>query len=492
MEIDRKSLGRFILSFLIGALALSSFSLFQKKLLGLPLIIEPHAFIVPILFGGFSGLAVAVANMRLRASRETLKDFVDNIGELIQIVDSQGNFLFVNRAWCETLGYTRQEVKSLSLFDVIHPDHLGTCTELFSGLISGQMEETSINAVFVSKSGKKVYLDGKANGKVKNKRIISTRTICRNVSAEQEAIAFKKIAATIFENSKEGFVVVKPDMTINYVNRAFTRIAGYTKEESMGENVHTAFPSSKNLCENRETLSKELKTKGYWEGELWNKRKDGELYPVQLKVSAIKDEAGKISHYAGIFSDRSSEKEKERHLHYLATHDSLTNLPNREMFLEFASISLAEAKATKSSFVIMFIDLDHFKNVNDQYGHLLGNQILHLAAQRLASTVRQNDMVARFGGDEFTALFKNIQSKKDAHKIAEKILDTISIPFSLEQQNIKISASIGVSMYTNHHKIEIMLNEADKAMYAAKENCRTRIQFTHPNDEQPRLLDDLA
>jgi len=491
MEIDRKNLGRVILSFFAGASLLNIFSLFQKKLLGLPLILELNAFIVPTLFGGFSGLAIAVTNMRLRASRERIRDFLNNVGELIQIVDPDGKFLFVNHAWTKTLGYTREEADSLTLFDIVHPDHVESCKKLFHSLIGGEEESVAIKTIFLSKNGRMVYLDGKANAKIKNNRMISTRTVFRDVTAEQKGTEFKKIAANIFENSKEGLVIVKPDLTISYANQAFVHITGYTTEESMGKSVYTVFPMSKSAVKNTRSLSSDLVQKGYWEGELWNERKNGELYPIRLKITAIKGDQGEISHYAGIFSDMSDEKEKERHLHYLATHDSLTNLPNREMFLEFASISLSEAKATQSSFVIMFIDLDDFKIVNDQHGHLLGDQLLQLAAQRLASTVRQNDIVARFGGDEFTALFKNVRSTKDATKIAEKIIDTLSIPFSLNKQNIQISASIGISMYSHHDNIETLLKEADKAMYAAKRDCQKRIQFTRPNDAQPRLMDDL-
>lgn len=482
---------KYLGAFLLGAFLLSLFSLFQKRLLGLPFSLAPKAFIIPILFGGISGLSLSIYYIRLRASRERMRDFINNVADIIQIIDQDGNFLFVNNAWKKTFGYSSQEIKNLNVFDLVHPDHLLDCQKVFQDIFEGEECNEKIDPVFISKEGNSVYLKGNISNRIEKGNVISTRGIFRDVTEEEKAEEFKRLTANILENTNEGVMIVDKQMRPVFVNKAFSKISGYSKREAESGSVHSVFPILDKDQRARKEVIESLATKGNWGGELSSRKNNGVGYALQISISAILNKREEITHYVGIFTDVSKRKEEKEQLYHVAMHDSLTNLPNREMFFELVTIASREAKEKNTSFAVLFIDLDNFKEVNDQYGHLAGDKFLELFAQRLRNNIRKTDTPARIGGDEFTVLLSNIWSEEDAKKIAEEIKASISNPFNLQKATVSVTASIGITLYTQDDEVSQLIKSADHAMYKAKKDGKNCIRFNLTRDTRPISEDVL-
>lgn len=468
---------KYLGAFLAGAFLLSAFSMLQKKMLGLVFSLAPRAFLIPILFGGFSGLALSVVYIRLRASRERMRDFLNNIDDIVQIVDKDGNFVFVNQSWHKTLGYSRAEAKELKVFDIVEPTHLEKCKFFFCEIFSSGEEAKDYETVFLSKSGEKIYLEGRINCRFEKGEAVSTRTIFRDISEKRKAREFQKVVSSIFEKTQEGVAITDAERSVTFINHAFTTITGYTEKQALGMHIHELIRDSGNDLSLTNMMRNALRENEYWHGELWTKRKNNERYPLEITINAITNTESEITNYACVFSDISKRKDDEMRLNHLATHDMLTNLLNRETFYRRAKASILEAEKKDTNFAILFLDLDGFKYVNDQYGHYAGDTLLQLIAQRLNHGTRKDDILARFGGDEFAVLLNSINSLDDAKKRAEGILCKLEAPYNFGDISVQITASIGISLHTKDVQINEMLMEADKAMYAAKRLGKNRACF---------------
>lgn len=281
----------------------------------------------------------------------------------------------------------------------------------------------------------------------------------------------------LFDAINNGITITDKYSSIIYTNAAFTKITGYSKEEAKGQNpgiLHSGRHNEKFF----KNMWQKIITQGYWEGEIWNRRKSGEIYPEFLTISKIQHVNSDDCFYIGIFSDISFlKKDLKKNLH-LAFYDPLTHLPNRSLYLNRINHLIESNKRSKIPLAIFYMDLDKFKLVNDTYGHCVGDKLLAIAGKRLASTVRKGDTIARVGGDEFTAILTNVENKVSATQFAQRILKTIEKPFLIEGHTIHISISIGVSFYPDDaDTIEKLLTNADKAMYKAKKSG-TKIAYS--------------
>jgi diguanylate cyclase (GGDEF)-like protein/PAS domain S-box-containing protein len=268
-------------------------------------------------------------------------------------------------------------------------------------------------------------------------------------------------------------MVTDPRARIVSVNTAFTAITGYTPKEVVGDDARI-FQSGLHDAKFYRDMWTTLIETGGWRGEVWNRRKNGEAYPAWLTLSVVKDERGRTTHYAGIFMDVTTQKQAEEYLRHRATHDPLTDLPNRELFRDRLSQVLSLAHREKRMAAVMLLDLDHFKPVNDRLGHATGDQVLQGVAQRLLAGLRDCDTAARLGGDEFAVLLPEIADAEAAVPVAQRLLETLARPFVFGDQSCSISASIGISLYPAHgDTADALLSSADSAMYFAKQrrNC---------------------
>jgi two-component system, chemotaxis family, CheB/CheR fusion protein len=283
----------------------------------------------------------------------------------------------------------------------------------------------------------------------------------------------------VFDRIKNGIIITDENSIILYCNPGFTQITGYTSDEAVGENI-TILRSGRHNNNFYQQMQDKILREGFWEGEIWNRRKSGQIYPELLTISKLTQ--AKRNYYIGVFSDITFlEEDVEKKLH-LAFYDPLTELPNRHLYFDRARHALAQAEhSEKKPVTIAFMDLDNFKEINDQLGHDIGDKVLKIVGERLTSTVRANDTIARIGGDEFTAILNSSTDKTSATRFAKRIIDTIEQPFILEGHTIKISMSIGLSFYpTDSDNINELLKHADQAMYIAKRGPEKIVCYSAP------------
>ncbi len=291
----------------------------------------------------------------------------------------------------------------------------------------------------------------------------------RDITRRKQNESSMRLANQAFENSLEGIAITDAACNILTVNNAFTVITGYSMEEVVGRNPRL-LSSGRQTREFYDEMWRSVDACGKWQGEIWNIRKNGDIYPQWLNISRVTDEHGNVSNYVGVFSDISERKSAEERILHQVYYDQLTDLPNRVLFTDRLNQVMGMAKRHQDQhFAVMFLDLDRFKVVNDSMGHDAGDQLLQQVAHRLRGSVRETDTVARMGGDEFTVVLSEIATPKHAAAVAQKILDAFRPPFHLNGEEVYVSASIGISVYPEDGTtIELLLKNADMAMYRAK------------------------
>lgn len=286
-----------------------------------------------------------------------------------------------------------------------------------------------------------------------------------------------RLMTKVFENAREGVVIARPDSTIISVNKAFTKVTGYTMEEVIGK-TPAVLRSDRQETSFYQAMWQELQEYGQWQGEIWNRNKQGEDYLEWLSISEVRNDDGELSHYVGIFSDITSIKENEAKLQYLAHYDQLTGLPNRILFIDRLKQAIAQGKRAHQQVAVMFLDLDGFKAVNDTLGHTAGDEMLRQVAKRLTQCLRATDTVARFGGDEFTVVLAAVDDLGDIIKVANKIISEVALPYDLDGNEALVTTSIGISTYPQHgEEPEILIHRADNAMYHAKRHGKNHHEF---------------
>jgi diguanylate cyclase (GGDEF)-like protein/PAS domain S-box-containing protein len=427
------------------------------------------------------------AETALRASHETLRGILDTTLDGYWCTDGQGRLLDVNPAYCRQSGYSREELLRMRIPDLeaaenpaetaAHLRHLMQhgC-DLFES--KHRRKDGSVWDVEISAT----YRSGLAGGQL--------FVFVRDITERKRADAEVRIAAATFE-SQDGIIVTDADSVILRVNRAFCQITGYTAEEVVGQKPHL-FKSDRHDAEFFRAMWDTIYRTGGWQGEIWDRRKNGEIYPKWLTITAVRDSKGIVTHYVGTHSDITERKRAEEQVHQLAFYDTLTQLPNRRLFNDRLSQTMAANKRNGCHGALIFIDLDNFKPLNDTYGHAVGDLLLIEAADRLRACVREMDTVSRFGGDEFVVMLGQLANDRDgsqalARGIAEKIRARLSAPYCMTIENHeggevaiehRCSASIGVALFIGQASTpDDILKQADMAMYQAKESGRNSIRF---------------
>ncbi len=294
-----------------------------------------------------------------------------------------------------------------------------------------------------------------------------------------------RIAATAFE-SQEGMMITDENGTILRINHAFSKITGYSAEEVIGKNPRIL---SSGLQDNLfyQNFWEILNEIGIWDGEILNRRKNGEEYPEHLTVTAVKDTHGKITNYVATLTDITNSKAAKEEIERLAFYDSLTQLPNRRLLIDRLKQSLAASARSGQKGALIFLDLDHFKTLNDTLGHDTGDLLLQQVSERLKLCVREEDTVSRFGGDEFVVMLENLsldeyEAAKLAEKVGEKILQSLNLPYLLGTNHYKTTSSIGITLLNDHDSnVEDLLKQADIAMYQSKKSGRNAVSFFDPD-----------
>ncbi len=285
------------------------------------------------------------------------------------------------------------------------------------------------------------------------------------------------LSTIAFEHSDEGFIIADKDSNIIEVNQAFSDILGYSKQEVLGKSPRL-LQSGRQDKNFYRTMWKSIKKTGQWQGEIWNRHKNGSSVPVLMTINQAKDERGELTHYVCVFTDISDFKASQQRMYHLAHQDAVTGLPNRLLFNERLEQAIKSAERRSTGLAVIFADLDNFKNINDSFGHPVGDQLLKAVAQRLAGALRKNDTVARLGGDEFVILLKDISTPEHAEITVKKLLSTFSEPIALAEQKIHITTSLGICICPRDGKdVTTLTRNADAAMYHAKNQGRNTYHF---------------
>ncbi|WP_372598391.1 EAL domain-containing protein [Amphritea sp.] len=286
-----------------------------------------------------------------------------------------------------------------------------------------------------------------------------------------------RMNAAVFETTNEGIIITTPDARIISVNPAFTEITGYTAEEVIGKTPQL-FQSGKQKDSFYQEMWQTLEQEGSWSGEVWNKRRNGSIYPQWLSIAAVRNSDGTLEQYVAVFSDMTQRKDAEEKIIQQANFDALTALPNRTMLKRELAQIQQHCDQTDSNCALLFIDLDRFKAVNDTLGHSVGDEMLQQVSVRLAAVIRDTDLLTRFGGDEFVIVLQNIAEPDDAALTAKRVIEVLSPPFQLAGRTLYIGASVGISCYpSDASNCDSMLRNADMAMYLAKDRGRNQYQF---------------
>ncbi|GAB4211492.1 MAG: hypothetical protein Fur007_01920 [Rhodoferax sp.] len=282
-------------------------------------------------------------------------------------------------------------------------------------------------------------------------------------------------AACVFDNTREGIIISAGDGTIVDVNPAFTRITGYSRDEVIGKNPRI-LNSGRQDKAFYQAMWQELDKNGYWSGEVWNRRKDGEIFAEILTISAVTDSADVVQYYVAVFTNITSMKQYQSELEHIARFDSLTDLPNRLLLTDRLQQAMHQTVRRQNLLAVAFIDLDGFKAVNDQHGHRAGDLVLATVAQRMQQALREGDTLARNGGDEFVAVLVDLPMREQALVLAERLLAAAAQPIAHEGVPLQVSASIGLSFYPQHPApdLQALLRQADEAMYQAKQSGKNQ------------------
>ena len=303
----------------------------------------------------------------------------------------------------------------------------------------------------------------------------------------------RQLAERIIDSSLEGIIIADSRSRIEFVNRAFTHMTGYTAEEVIGK-TPSLLSSGRHDAEFYRQMWEVLRRDGYWRGEVWNRRKSGELYLEMLTITAITDDTGAVSHYAALFSDITHLRENEEHIRKLAYYDALTGLPNRRLLEDRLELAIRHAHRNQSRLAVIFIDLDHFKQVNDTLGHAFGDELLVMMAERLQMGLREDDTLARLGGDEFLVLLPGLEEIDEVTRIARRLIEMVCAPCVIEGQEFRLGCSLGISLYPDDATTgSTLVHNADMAMYRAKQEGRNgyRLYRNEMNlhDDRQRALE---
>ena len=423
------------------------------------------------------------ARNALRQSEAYLKAVTDAVPDVFMVLDEQGTYLKVSTPQHELLAAEQSKLLNRRLQDVLPKEQADRFLEFIARTLDTD-QPLSIEYSMQTLAGIRTFeararrLEVMVGGR--RAVVLLARDISDRVALELD----QRIAAIAFE-SQQGMLVTDAQTRIIKANRAFSAITGYSEAEVLGQPTRI-LGSGHQGAEFYQQMWKALYESGGWQGEIWNRRKSGEAFPEWLTISAVHDAKGRLTNYVASLTDISERKDAEEKIQHLAFYDPLTNLPNRRLMRQRLEQALVVCRREQHYAALIFLDLDDFKNVNDLYGHQIGDGMLCQVAERLRHALRERDTVARFGGDEFVVLLEGLEvnateAATQVEHIGRKLLQTLREPYLIKDQVFSSSASLGIVLFNDEqHTADELMQYADLSMYSAKAVGKDMLSFYDP------------
>jgi diguanylate cyclase (GGDEF)-like protein/PAS domain S-box-containing protein len=409
--------------------------------------------------------------------RTVLSQIVEQSSVSIETTDINGVITYVNQNFIDVTGFDSSEIvgkKPSMLKSGYH--NVSLYDDLWASITAGKHW---VGEFYNKRKNGETFWERANIYPLKNTKneISSYVAIKEDITQLKEDEKQLRLASTVFQTATEAVMVTDSNNLIIAVNHAFTLITGYQETEVVGKNP-ALLSSGHHDIDFYKQMNNEITSTGKWQGEICNRRKNGEVYYEWLSITALKNQLGEIESYVSLFSDITKRKKAEDKIYHQANYDSLTGLANRNLFIDRFEQSIAVATRENNSVALLFIDLDGFKNVNDTFGHSKGDLLLKHSAKRIENAIRTSDSVARLSGDEFAVMLCGDNDVYSNEKVATKILAELSIPFQLTEKEAYVTASIGIAIFPDDgHSTEDLLAKADNAMYKAKEKGKNNVQF---------------
>ncbi len=414
---------------------------------------------------------VARRTRALKRSEARYRLLAEHASDIIAMHRLDGRILYVSPSCERVLGYTQAQLRKLDWLAMMHPADVGRVRTVMADLAANRLSESLLTYRLLGRHGEYVWMESQAV-LVQAQEPATVLTITRDIQRRVETEAHLRLLTKVFSHSSEGIMITDENGTILEVNQSFVDITQYSREEAQGQAASLIYAGTQALG-GQTSLWQQISAQERWEGEVSSRRKDGRPYPQWLAISQVRDADGQVSHYIGIFTDITERKQQQAQIAQLAYYDQLTGLPNRTLLMDRIEQMLTRARRSQQRCGLLFIDLDHFKAINDSLGHDMGDRLLQGVAQRLQGSVRQQDTVARLGGDEFIIALEELHEVQDAVRVAEEVLAALDEPIMLDGKPVRAAPSIGIAIYPDDGQSRTdLLRAADSAMYQAKASGR--------------------
>ena len=425
-----------------------------------------------------------LAEEALRGSKELLELFITHVPASIAMFDRNMVYLVASRRWIEDYGLVHRQVIGRSHYEVV-PNLPERWKQAHRRGIEGEVQSCDEDPIELP-DGTVQWIrwevvpwregDGSIGGII---------LFAEDITKHRETEKRLRLAASMFTNAREGITITDPDGTILEVNEMFTRITGYERKDVIGQNPRL-LKSGVQSAEFYANMWRSLVSEGHWSGEIWNRKKSGEIYAETLDINAVHDSTGKVLQYVALFSDITQLKKHAQQLEHLTYYDVLTSLPNRALLADRLHQAMAQANRHKQFFAVAYLDLDGFKKINDEHGRDAGDRLLTSLAFDMKCALREGDTLARLGGDEFVAVILDLNDATSSVPFLDQLLEAASEAVQVGDVSLRVSASIGVSFFPQSEVADpdLLLRQADQAMYQAKLSGGNRYHIFDPEHDQ--------
>lgn len=430
---------------------------------------------------------------RLAASRDFYLSVLENFPALIWRAGLDMKCDYFNQTWLNFTGRSINQEMGDGWAEGVHPEDFQRCLDIYQNSFRQRLPFSMEYRLRRHDGQYRWIIDIGQPFNDFNGEFFGYLGACFDISERREAADKLQLVASVFSHTREGIVITDAETTIIDVNQAFSEITGYSRDEALGRTPGMLKAAQPDNSSCYEAMWSALNTHGYWQGEIWNHKKSGEVYAELLTISAVHDTDGKVINYVGIFADITQHKEHERRLEQLAHYDPLTELPNRALLGDRLQMSIAQARRNDKRLAVCLLDLDGFKQVNDRLGHAAGDELLIAFAQRMREQLRQTDTLARLGGDEFVILINELSNYEECSDAIRRIIQSASQPYTLGEEIASVSTSIGITIYPDDGADpDLLLRHADQAMYIAKQTGGNRYFMFDPFKDLAARADRTA